>query len=57
MTTQLQPVTWRDVAEKRPTLMQAYEREHGPMPDGPVTADAWNTFYGWVLDRTHGAGR
>jgi hypothetical protein len=40
--------TWRDVAVKRPEVMQAYVQIHGPLPDGPVKESDWQRFWTWL---------
>lgn len=40
--------TWRDVAAKRPEVMQAYVQAHGPMPEGPVQEADWQRFWTWL---------
>lgn len=39
---------WNYVAFKHPELVEPYVQEKGPLPDGPVTKEAWDEFYAWA---------
>lgn len=46
-TTEKDAPTWREVAAAYPSTVQAYVQANGPLPDGPVTEEAWETFRAW----------
>lgn len=46
--------TWREVALAYPTAVQQYVQEVGPLPDGPVTPEAWEKFQEWAKEADRG---
>ena len=37
-------VTWGEIAAAYPTAVQEYVQKFGPLPDGPITPEAWDRF-------------
>ena len=36
--------TWHDIAALYPSVVQEYVQRFGPLPDGPITPEAWDQF-------------
>ena len=43
-----EPPHWKDLAYFYPELMQRYVQENGPVPDGPISEEDWETFRKWA---------
>lgn len=44
--------TWREIAVRRPEIVQLYVQEMGPLPDEEVTEESWNLFWEWIISKS-----
>jgi hypothetical protein len=47
--------TWREVALVFPSVVQEYVQVNGPLPEGPVTPEAWDAFRAWCSSSPAGS--